>query len=75
LVDVVSYEKEKVKVTGLDVIFLLNEKGVPCIATSAYGDNKTIQDVLLRKAKDIWFKTEKIIVLKEKIEAVLKREQ
>ena len=73
LVDILIDVQTKTKVSGLDVMFILNREGVPCIAVTSYDDGKTIRDALVvGGAKDVWFKNhDKLINLREKINFVL----
>jgi CheY-like chemotaxis protein len=60
--------------SGLQVMFSLNKIGVPCIATTSYNNGDAIRAALLiGRAKDVWFKNERKIVLQNKIENIEKR--
>lgn len=73
LVDILIDMPTKAKVSGLDVMFILNKEGIPCIAATAYDDGKIIRDALvIGRAKDVWFKNhDKLLDLREKINLVL----
>jgi len=74
LVDIRLNDEIKNDDSGLSVMFNLNKIGVPCIATTNYDHGDAIRAALLiGRAKDVWFKTERQILLKEKIENIEKR--
>lgn len=60
--------------SGLAVMFSLNKIGVPCIAITAYENGNAIRAALLiGRAKDIWFKNESLVILKEKVANISNR--
>ena len=76
LVDLVLHEEGEAKGTGLDVLFVLNKAKVPCIVATALDKASVMRDALvIGKAKDVWFKEEKLITLREKIDSILTRDK
>lgn len=74
LVDIRLDEEKKNDDSGLSAMFNLNRSGVPCIATTNYDHGDAIRAaILIGHAKDVWFKSERQVVLKEKIEDIEKR--
>jgi len=72
IVDIRLYEGKKGKHAGLDVLFMLRQIAVPCIVATEYEEATIIRDAfVLGGAKDIWFKGEKVIILRSKIKEVL----
>jgi len=77
LVDIRLNEENSEDKTGLDVMFILNEQGVPCIGATVYNDGKSIRDALITGgAKDVWFKSqEELVILRHKIKSVIDSEK
>ena len=73
LIDMMLNEDTEGDNTGLEVMFILNGQGIPCIGATAYTDGKSTRDALiLGGAKDVWFKSqEKLIILRDKIKSVI----
>ncbi len=77
LVDILLEESEMAKASGLDVMFILNRQGIPCIAATAYDNKAAVRDALVTAgAKDVWFKMQdSFLMLREKIELVISAER
>ena len=73
LVDIRLGESELAKASGLDVMFVLNRQEIPCIAVTAYDNQKAVRDALVTAgAKDVWFKVhDNLLLLREKIEVAV----
>lgn len=65
------------KESGLSAMFSLSEAGIPCIAvTNSDNNGIAIRDAFVSgKAKDVWFKNEKNVDLREKIKKILTTHQ
>ena len=74
LVDIRLNGENKKDKSGLDVIYNLRKARVPCIATTSYDNGDVVRAALLiGHANDVWFKSEKTVVLKEKIDYMNRR--
>lgn len=60
--------------SGLVAMFNLNKIGIPCIATTNYDDGDSVRAALIiGRAKDVWFKSERFVILKEKLDNIESR--
>ncbi|MBE0680526.1 MAG: hypothetical protein IH589_01320 [Anaerolineales bacterium] len=76
LVDININTPTMAKISGLDVMVILNREGIPCIAATSHDDGITIRDALVvGKAEDVWFKQDKLVSLREKINLVLENKK
>jgi response regulator RpfG family c-di-GMP phosphodiesterase len=74
LVDIKLDEAKPGDDSGLLVMFSLNKKGIPCIAATNIDHGEAIRAALLTgRAKDVWFKSERTVVLKDKVANIEKR--
>jgi response regulator RpfG family c-di-GMP phosphodiesterase len=74
LVDIKLDEAKPGDDSGLLVMFSLNKKGIPCIAATSIDHGEAIRAALLTgRAKDVWFKSERTVVLKDKVANIEKR--
>ncbi|MCC6299095.1 MAG: response regulator [Anaerolineales bacterium] len=74
VVDIRLNDKKDNDESGLSVLFSLNKIGIPCIATTAYDNGDVVRTALMvGRAKDVWFKDEKNVLLKEKVANIEKR--
>ena len=74
LVDIKLDEGKPGDDSGLLVMFSLNKKGIPCIAATSIDHGEAIRAALLTgRAKDVWFKSERTVVLKDKVANIEKR--
>lgn len=73
----VTKDEDEPKASGLDVMYLLNQIGIPCICVTQSRNATTVRDALvLGRAKDVWFKNdEKPVILRKKIDEVLKYQE
>lgn len=72
LVDIRLNEEKTHDRTGLDVMFILKEQGIPCIGATADTDGKSTRYALMTGgARDIWFKEETLVDLRNKIRSVI----
>jgi CheY-like chemotaxis protein len=74
LVDIKLDEGKEGDASGLLVMFSLNKIGIPCIAATNIDHGEAIRAALLTgRAKDVWFKSERTVVLKDKVTNIEKR--
>jgi CheY-like chemotaxis protein len=74
LVDIKLDEGKVGDDSGLLVMFSLNKIGIPCIAATSIDHGEAIRAALLTgRAKDVWFKSERTVVLKDKVTNIEKR--
>jgi hypothetical protein len=53
-------------------MFSLNKTGIPCVATTSYDDGEVVRKAfVVGRVKDVWFKSERSVVLKQKISNLL----
>lgn len=71
LVDIKLDETKINDDSGLSAMFSLNKTGIPCIATTSSNNGDAVRAALMTgRAKDVWFKSERLVVLKEKVENI-----
>jgi len=71
LVDIRLNEAKPNDDSGLTVMFGLNKIGIPCIATTSNDNGDAVRAALMiGRAKDVWFKSERLVILKEKVENI-----